>query len=625
MIDKEIETSMTKYIPMPICVINCQGKVIEASERISDVFLYDGILDSDIFALTGIKTSDLYASSESGNYPMIRRNDRVFKLVTNKIGEKQEAEETGTEQITNAGSKFEAEEENQRKKHLEEIKEERDLAVFFCDVTNLEELKDRYNDEKPCIAKIQLDNYDQLIDSTGPVPRLALSSEIDQVIRKWAGRINASISRVKNSNYVVWFEQQYLDKIIASKFDLLDVVRNLETGTDFPASLSIGVGVGGKTMAQTDEYADAALDLALGRGGDQAVVKRNIKIEYFGGKLQTVEKSNKGKSRIVGHALKQLIEQSRKIFIMGHYNPDMDSFGSALGVNRLCTLSDREAYIVIDEYNESLQAIFKQAKESDVYNFISSEKAITLAEEDSLVIVVDTHRPSMVQCPKLLEICERKVVIDHHRKVEEFIENPVLAYMESYASSASELVAEILQFMISKKSLVKLEAEALLAGITVDTNGFAIKTGVRTFEASAWLRRQGADPTEVKRFFQEDFSNVKLKAESIAETKITENGIAISACRKIRSDAQLLCAQIADQLLTIKKIKASFVVGRNTENKTVISARSLGDVNVQVVMEKFGGGGHLTTAAAQVDEGISETIKKIMDIMEVHKNDSDSE
>lgn len=625
MIDKEIETSMTKYIPIPICVINCQGKVIEASERISDVFLYDGILDSDIFALTGIKTSDLYASSESGNYPMIRRNDRVFKLVTNKIGENQEAEETGTEQIPNAGSKFEAEEENQRKKHLEEIKEERDLAVFFCDVTNLEELKDRYNDEKPCIAKIQLDNYDQLIDSTGPVPRLALSSEIDQVIRKWAGRISASISRVKNSNYVVWFEQQYLDKIIASKFDLLDDVRNLETGTDFPASLSIGVGVGGKTMAQTEEYADAALDLALGRGGDQAVVKRNIKIEYFGGKLQTVEKSNKGKSRIVGHALKQLIEQSRKIFIMGHYNPDMDSFGSALGVNRLCTLSDREAYIVIDEYNESLQAIFKQAKESDMYNFISSEKAIALAEEDSLVIVVDTHRTSMVQCPKLLEICERKVVIDHHRKVEEFIENPVLAYMESYASSASELVAEILQFMISKKSLVKLEAEALLAGITVDTNGFAIKTGVRTFEASAWLRRQGADPTEVKRFFQEDFSNVKLKSESIAETKITENGIAISACRKIRSDAQLLCAQIADQLLTIKKIKASFVVGRNTENKTVISARSLGDVNVQVVMEKFGGGGHLTTAAAQVDEGISETIKKIMDIMEVHKNDSDSE
>ena len=625
MIDKEIETSMTKYIPMPICVINCQGKVIEASERISDVFLYDGILGSDIFALTGIKNSDLYASSESGNYPMIRRNDRVFKLVTNKIGEKQEAEETGTEQIPNAGSEFEAEEENQRKKHLEGIKEERDLAVFFCDVTNLEELKDRYNDEKPCIAKIQLDNYDQLIDSTGPVPRLALSSEIDQVIRKWAGRISASISRVKNSNYVVWFEQQYLDKIIASKFDLLDDVRNLETGTDFPASLSIGVGVGGKTMAQTEEYADAALDLALGRGGDQAVVKRNIKIEYFGGKLQTVEKSNKGKSRIVGHALKQLIEQSRKIFIMGHYNPDMDSFGSALGVNRLCTLSDREAYIVIDEYNESLQAIFKQAKESDVYNFISSEKAIALAEEDSLVIVVDTHRPSMVQCPKLLEICERKVVIDHHRKVEEFIENPVLAYMESYASSASELVAEILQFMISKKSLVKLEAEALLAGITVDTNGFAIKTGVRTFEASAWLRRQGADPTEVKRFFQEDFSNVKLKSESIAETKITENGIAITACRKIRSDAQLLCAQIADQLLTIKKIKASFVVGRNTENKTVISARSLGDVNVQVVMEKFGGGGHLTTAAAQVDEGISETIKKIMDIMEVHKNDSDSE
>lgn len=372
-------------------------------------------------------------------------------------------------------------------------------------------------------------------------------------------------------------------------------------------------------MTQTEEYANAALDLALGRGGDQAVVKRNIKIEYYGGKLQTVEKSNKGKSRIVGHALKQLIEQSRKIFVMGHRYPDMDSFGASLGIMRLCTLSEKEPFIVIDEFNDSLQAIFRQAKESENYKFISSEKAAAMAEAEDLLIVVDTHRPSMVQCPELLGICEKVVVIDHHRKVEEFIENPVLAYMESYASSTSELVAEILQYMTTKKVLLKLEAEALLAGITVDTNGFAMKTGVRTFEAAAWLRRQGADPTEVKRFFQEDLYNIRLKAAAISATEILGGDIAITTCQQVMPDAQLICAQVADQLLTIKGVKASFVVGRNNEMKTVISARSMGEINVQVIMEKFGGGGHLTTAAAQVDSSIDETVEKIMNVLEANK------
>ena len=248
-----------------------------------------------------------------------------------------------------------------------------------------------------------------------------------------------------------------------------------------------------------------------------------------------------------------------------------------------------------------------------------SGEAAAMAEAEDLLIVVDTHRPSMVQCPELLGICEKVVVIDHHRKVEEFIENPVLAYMESYASSTSELVAEILQYMTTKKVLLKLEAEALLAGITVDTNGFAMKTGVRTFEAAAWLRRQGADPTEVKRFFQEDLYNIRLKAAAISATEILGGDIAITTCQQVMPDAQLICAQVADQLLTIKGVKASFVVGRNNEMKTVISARSMGEINVQVIMEKFGGGGHLTTAAAQVDSSIDETVEKIMNVLEANK------
>lgn len=578
----KLEDFMSSYIPVPVCVINKRGKVVCAGEKIGEVFLYDDIVDADIFALTGIRVSELYDAAETESHPILKRNDKKFKLICHKVSQEEDS----------------------------------NLAILFSDVTNMEELKVKYNNEKLCIAKIQIDNYDELISNTQVEYRISLPNEIDKIIRKWAEKIYASVNMMGDDSYIATFEQQYLNTLILSKFDILDEVRSIETAADFPVSLSIGVGAGGKTPVQTEEYADAALDLALGRGGDQAVLKRNIKIDYFGGKLQTVEKRNKGKSRIVGHALRQLIDQSKKIFIMGHANPDMDCFGASLGIQRLCAICDREPYIVIDNYKEPLQAIFKQAKDSDSYKFISSEKAKNIADNDSLVMIMDTHRPSMVQCPELLEICERKVVIDHHRRVEDFIENPVLAYMESYASSTSELVAEILQYMAGKKSLTKLEAEALLAGITVDTNGFAVKTGVRTFEAAAWLRRQGADPTEVSRFFQEEKESFMIKAHALADAESHENGIMTAICNKKHSDEQVICAQVADQLLTLRGTRASFVAGINNEGKTVISARSLGQVNVQIIMEKFNGGGHLTTAAAQVDISPEEAISEILKFME---------
>ena len=359
MSENKQEKIITSCVPMPLCVINNQGKVVDANGHIGDVFIYDAIIDADIFTLTGIKTSDLYAAAETDTHPLIKRNEKIFRIIAYKLDQSEES----------------------------------DLGILFQDVTVLEDLKDRYNNEKPCVAKILIDNEDQLIGSSGAAPNLSLSTEIDKTIRRWAARMNATVTRIKSSSYVVWFEQQHLDRIIANKFDILDDVRDLETGADFPASLSIGIGVGGKTLAQSEEYANAALDLALGRGGDQAVVKRNIKVEYYGGKLQTVEKSNKGKSRIVGHALKQLIDQSKKVYIMGHRYADMDSLGAALGIMRLCTLSEKEPYIVIDEVSDSLAAIFRQAKESDNYKFISGEKAVALAQEgeDDLVIVVDTH------------------------------------------------------------------------------------------------------------------------------------------------------------------------------------------------------------------------------------------
>lgn len=577
------ENIISSYIPMPVCVINSSGKITSANDKIGDVFIYDAIVDADIFTLTGVKTVDLYeAAKDNTRSIIIKRNDRIFKLICQTTSDEEDSH----------------------------------LTILFSDVTGFEELKEMYNNEKLCIGKIQIDNYDELMANTPLDARVAVPNEIDKVVRKWAEKINGAINRMKDDSYVVSFEQLHLEKLISSKFDLLDEVRHIETGTDFPVSLSIGIGVGGKTPAQTEGNADAALDLALGRGGDQAVVKRNSKVEYFGGKLQTVEKRNKGKSRIVGHALKQLIDQSKKIFVMGHVNPDMDCFGASLGIMRFCALREKEAHLIIDNYKDALSTVFKEAKASDEYKFITSEKAKTMADKDSLLIVLDTHRPSMVQCPELLEVCERVVIIDHHRRVEDFIENPILAYMESYASSTCELVTEILQYMTSKKELTKFEAEALLAGMTIDTNGFTVKSGVRTFEAAVWLRRQGADPTEVRRFFQEDRESFSIKTRALADAVFHEDGIMTSICKTQHADEQVICAQVADELLTVRGVKVSFVAGINNEGRTVISARSLGEINVQVIMEKFGGGGHLTTAAAQVDISPDEAIEKILEYME---------
>ncbi|MBQ9960640.1 MAG: DHH family phosphoesterase [Firmicutes bacterium] len=580
-----IENVISACIPLPVCIINKQGKVLCASNKINEVFLYDRIVDGDFFTLTGVKTLDLYDAVETKIFPVIDRNDKKFKLVAQLVDESEDS----------------------------------NLAVFFNDVTALEDLKDKYRNERLCVAKIEIDNFEELMDNMPADESLSLSNEIDKIIRKWGEKSNASVVRNSNDTYMLTFEYQHLEKLKESKFELLDEVRDLETNADFPASLSIGVGVDGKTPAETAELASEALQLALGRGGDQAVVKRDMKIEYFGGTLQTVEKRNKGKSRMVGHALKQLISQSKKIFVMGHVNPDMDCFGAALGVVRICSLFDNDPYIVIDNYKEALSIAFKAAKDSEDYKFVTSEKALSLVDKDSLVIVVDTHRPNIVQCPELLEVCDRVVVIDHHRRVEDFIENPILAYVETYASSTCELVTEILQYATNKKSLTKLEAETLLAGITVDTNGFTVKAGVRTFEAAAWLRRQGADPTEVSRFFQEDKESYIIKTKTLADARFYDEGIAVSVCETPHSDEQVICAQVANNLLTVRGVKASFVAGINGEGRTVVSARSLGSVNVQTIMEKFNGGGHLTTAATQTDTPPEEIIEQILDIMEVKR------
>lgn len=584
--EKRIETLLSSYVPLPMCIINQQGKVTRASKKIDDVFKYDGIRDADIFALTGIKNGEFFAEDANEKFLTLSRNEKIFRIQVEQIGSE----------------------------------EQKRAIIYFYDITSHEVLKNMYKGEHICMASINVDNYDELTSSTSEEKRLSLSSEIDKTVRQWAARGNAFITRHKESMYVMVFENSYLEKLLENKFAILDDIREIETEADFPITLSIGIGAGGKNPAQTDQYAVAALDLALGRGGDQAVVKKGSKIEYFGGKMQTVEKGNKGKSRIIAHAIRQLIDQSSKVIIMGHRNPDMDSFGSALGLHRIVANRNKDAYIVINSYFETLAEIYNQAKETETYNFINSEKAISMMDKETLLVVLDTHRPSLVECRDLLELTEKIVVIDHHRKAEEWIENATLYYMEPYASSTSELVTEILQYSGDKKNVAKLEVEGLLAGISMDTNRFAVKTGVRTFEAASWLRRSGADTTAVKRFFQTDLQEFKIKATAIANANMKENGIAYSISEGNHPDIQVINAQAADELLSIKGVRASFVAGTDEKGITVISARSLGQMNMQLIMEKLGGGGHLTTAGAQVKCSPREALEKIEEIIGAQEN-----
>ena len=499
------------------------------------------------------------------------------------------------------------------------------INVYFFDVTEREKLRKQNLDKQLCLMYVCIDNYDELISRNNDDGRMALPAKVGKIVRKWAEKASASIENVNEYTYQITIYRKDAEKIIEGKFDILDEVREIETSSDFPVSLSIGVGMGAENPDEILELASAARDLAMGRGGDQAVVKNGDRTEYYGGTLQSVEKNNKGKSRVIAHALKNLICESASVFIMGHKWPDMDSFGSAIGAYKLVKYLGKEARIILEEYNEALQVIYKQAAETEDYKIINREKAKEVCNGNDLVIIVDTSRPSLIECPEIIEKAGKVVVIDHHRLSDDALRDTTLSYIESYASSASELMTEIIQYSAPKRIINKFEAEAMLAGITVDTNSFSIKTGVRTFEAAAWLRRAGADTTEVKRFFQTDVTAFQIKSEALANAEYQSNGVAISITEGITTDAQIINAQVADALLAVKGVKVAFALGKNDRQKTVISGRSLGDINVQIILEKFGGGGHLTSAGAQVDEEPEEIVEKLKKILREDPKLSDKE
>ena len=506
-------------------------------------------------------------------------------------------------------------------------KEHLTLSLYFIDSTEYSVLLKKHMDEEPDIGIAIIDNYDELMQSIEETGRSQLLAEIDKALKNWMSFTNGIVRKYERDKYIMFFASKYLEEMEDKKFEVLDIVKEIEIGNKLPVTLSIGISAQMSDLGGGLKEALDSIELALGRGGDQVVINRNNDYSFFGGRSKEIEKRTRVKARVMANALEKLIEQSENVVIMGHANPDADSLGAALGIYRVAQCLNKEANIVLDESNFNIKDIVKKVEMSGQCEgvFINKHTAIEKTGPETLLIIVDTHRASFTEAPELLDKTSKIVVIDHHRKVTDFISEAMLSYHEIYASSACELVTELLQYMAKKVVIRQIEAEALYAGIIIDTKNFTFKTGIRTFEAAAFLKKFGVDTIAVKQLFQNDINTYMSKAEIVKEAEIYKEEIAISACYKELLNASLVVAQAADELLNIKGIKASFVLSPH-DGKIIISGRSLGDINVQMILEKLGGGGSMTIAGAQVpDIRIEDAIVKLKNAIDEYKETMNKE
>lgn len=489
--------------------------------------------------------------------------------------------------------------------------EEYMVTLYFLDETENVELQHNYDDSKICVGIIMVDNFEEVNQRIEDEDKPVLKAKIEKSIYDWAATFEGLVIKSERDTFVCIFEQRYLAQLEERKFRILDTIKELELSDKIQITLSVAVSNEGTSNYEKYKSAQAGLDIALGRGGDQAVIRKDGKYSFFGGRAQEVEKLTKVKARTVSHALEELIDEADKIMIMGHTNGDMDSMGASMGLYRLAKTYDKEAYIVNNSTGLSLQNFIETAIEEKEYEecIINKAEALSKVTADTLLIIVDTHKASYVEVPELLEETSKIVIIDHHRKSLDYIENAILTFHEVYASSASELVTEILEYATKKVELTTIEAESLYAGIMMDTKNFTFKTGVRTFEAAAYLRKCGIDIIKVKKWFQSDLKTYNKISKIVEKAEITNDTIAISTYEENDKDANIICAKAADELLTISDITASFVIGY-LGDKVCISGRSIGDINVQVILEKLGGGGHITLAGAQVEGMTMEEVKQ---------------
>ncbi|MDQ0856889.1 DHH family phosphoesterase [Bacillus sp. V2I10] len=487
------------------------------------------------------------------------------------------------------------------------IKREERLLYFF-DVTEQIEIEKQYEDERTVLALIFLDNYDEVTQGLDDQTKSTINSQVTSLLNKWATDYGIFLKRTSSERFMAILNENILIKLEKGKFSILDEVREQTTVQNISLTLSIGIGSGVPSLTELGDLAQSSLDLALGRGGDQVAIKQtNGKVKFYGGKTNPMEKRTRVRARVISHALTEIISESDKVIIMGHKYPDMDAIGSAIGILKVAQVNEKEGFIVLDlnEIDTGVQRLIQEVRQhSDLWSrFITREEALEISTDDTVLIVVDTHKPSLVIDEKLLNKVDNVVVIDHHRRGEEFIKDPLLVYMEPYASSTAELVTELLEYQTKRLKMNMIEATSLLAGIIVDTKSFTLRTGSRTFDAASYLRSKGADTILVQKFMREDIDHYVKRSKIIQNTNMLKDGIAIAKSDPDSEDYfdQVIIAQTADTLLAMSGVVASFVLARRNEHTIGISARSLGDINVQLIMEALDGGGHLTNAATQLE------------------------
>lgn len=489
-------------------------------------------------------------------------------------------------------------------------------TTYWVDVTEFSLIRDQYQATRPVAAVLLLDNYDELMKNLTENQRSALVSEIDARLDEWVAESGGMLRRYQRERYLFVFDEQYLAKFIENKFDILDAIHQVVNPSGINATLSIGVGKDGETYRELFQFANLSIDMALSRGGDQAVIRNKFTFEFYGGRSKETEKRTKVKSRVMANALSALVSDSSQVFIMGHRSPDNDCIGAAAGVCALCRKNGVPVHIIKEASPPPAQELIDRLAPLPEYQdcFLTAQEALLIADSRSLAVVVDTNRPDQVQAAELLESCNRVAVIDHHRRAATYIEGAALNYHEPYASSASEMVTELLQYIVEPNQILRSEAEALLAGIVLDTKNFTMRTGGRTFEAAAFLRRSGADTAEVKKLYQNDLADTVAKYALIQNAQLYRDHIALAVSRQ--PVGRIIAAQAADELLNIMGIDTSFVIAPEGD-KVNLSARSIGDTNVQVILEKLGGGGNAAAAGGQVSgrsvDEVAQELKEAID------------
>lgn len=586
----KIQKELLKEFPVPYALLDKNGKFAWVNDEFSKV---TGTSKRKLMRMTAeqvfeISISDFASDDEEILHSDIEYNDREYKMEIKLVRTESKAEEE-TDEIF--------------------------IAMYLFDVTEYNRVVRDYNDEKLVSGLIYIDNYDEVLEGLEEVRHSLLMALVDRKINKYMANVDAIVKSFEKDKYMFSLPQKYLGQLQENKFAILDEVKAINIGNDLPLTLSISLGTDQGSYIQNFEAARAAMELALGRGGDQVVLKAGEKITYYGGKSQGTEKSTRVKARVKTLAFRELLENKEKVIIMAHKDPDMDAFGSAIGVYRMVTAMNKEAHIVINEVSSAISPIFGNFISNSIYGrdmIIDSEQALEMINADTMLVIVDVNRPSYTECEELISYAKTVVVFDHHRQTKEVVANATLSYIEPFASSACEMIAEMLQYMDEKIKLRPSEADAMYAGILIDTDNFLTKTGVRTFEAAAYLKRSGADVMRVRKMFRSDIDTYRQRADGVRNAELIQGAFAISIFEPKEGGEEspvVMTAKVANELLNIAGVRASFVLTQ-MDSDVRISARAIDDVNVQVIMERLGGGGHAGIAGAQLKSMTTEEAKE---------------